>query len=61
LTQISVGIVERRSKMTYLVRVNGRVFEESKTEERKNEIVEILRSMYTNAEITVEKKRGKKR
>ena len=29
-------------KKTWLVRVDGRVFEESKTEERKNEIVEIL-------------------
>ena len=40
----------------YLVRVNGRVFEESKTEERKYEIVKILKELYPNAEITVEKK-----
>lgn len=45
-------------EFTYYVRVNGRVFEESKTEERRDEIVEILRSMYPNANITVEKKRN---
>lgn len=43
----------------YIVRVNGRVFEESKTVERKDEIMEILTQMYPNAEVTAEKKRRK--
>lgn len=38
----------------YIVRVNGRVFECSKTEERKDEIVAILKGIYPDAEITVE-------
>lgn len=44
--------------MYYIVRVNGRVFEFSKTEERKEEIVKILKDVYPGAEITAEKKRG---
>jgi len=48
-------------KKTWLVRVDGRVFEESKTEERKNEIVEILAGLYPNAEITAEAKRTRVR
>lgn len=39
--------------MRYEVRVNGRVFEYSKTKERKDEIVKILEEMYPNAEIKV--------
>lgn len=42
------------------VRVDGRIFELSKTEERKNEIVPILKSFYPNAEITATKKRERK-
>lgn len=48
-------------KKTWLVRVDGRVFEESKTEERKNEIVEILTKLYPSAEITAEVKRTRVR
>lgn len=48
-------------KTTWLVRVDGRVFEESKTEERKNEIVEILARLYPSAEITAEVKRTRVR
>ena len=48
-------------KTTWMVRVNGRWFEESRTEERKNEIVEILRQVYPTAEITVEVKRTRER
>ena len=44
----------------YIVRVNGRVFMEARTVERKDELVEILTQMYPNAEITTEKKRRKK-
>lgn len=42
------------------VRVNGRLFEFSKTEERKNEIVPILKSVYPDAEITATKKKERK-
>jgi len=38
----------------YVVRVNGRVFEISKTKERRDEIVEILKQIYPGAEITAE-------
>ena len=48
-------------KKTWLVRVNGRVFEESKTEERKNEVMEILSGLYPNAEITADAKRTRVR
>ena len=43
--------------MTYIIRVNGRVFEESKTKERRDEIVEILRGFYPGATITATAKR----
>ena len=41
----------------YVVRVNGRAYEESRTKERRDEIVSILKSLYPGAEITVENKR----
>ena len=41
----------------YTVRIDGRVFEISKTEERKNEIVEILKQIYPESEVTVERTR----
>ena len=46
---------------TYIVRVDGRCFEESKTEERKDEIVGILKQVYPDSEITVEKKRSRRK
>lgn len=39
--------------MKYEVRVDGRLFEISKNEERKEEIVKILKQVYPDAEITV--------
>jgi hypothetical protein len=47
----------RGEEMKYIVRVNGRVFEESKTKERRDEIVEILRGFYPGATITATAKR----
>ncbi len=41
----------------YEIRVNGRLFEFSKTKERRDEIVPILEQMYPDAEITAEPKR----
>ena len=41
------------------VRVNGRLFEVSHGEERKNEILEILKNMYPDADITCKKLRKK--
>ena len=43
--------------MEYVIRVNGRVFEISKTKERRDEIMEILRRLYPDAEITATRKR----
>ena len=43
-------------KTVYVVRVNGRVFEESKTKERRDEIMEILQGLYPGATITSERK-----
>lgn len=48
-------------KTTWLVRVDGRVFEESKTEDRRDEIMGILRNLYPGAEITSERKRTRER
>ena len=39
--------------MKYEVRVDGRLFEISKNEERKEEIVKILKQVYPDSEITV--------
>jgi len=39
------------------VRVDGRVYEDSKTEERRDEIVPILKQLYPDSEVTVERKR----
>ena len=39
----------------YKVRVNGSVYEISHTEQRKNEIVGILKTMYGEEAVTVEK------
>lgn len=39
------------------VRVNGRLYEFSKTEERKNEIIPILKSVYPTAEVTATEKK----
>ena len=39
----------------YIIRVDGRVFEKSKTKERKDEMVEILKNLYPGKEITVER------
>lgn len=36
----------------YEIRVDGRLFEFSKTEERRDEIVPLLHQFYPNAEIT---------
>lgn len=47
--------------MTYIVRVNGRFYEESKTKARRDEIVQILKQVYPDAEITVENKRRARR
>lgn len=49
----------RKYKMRkfWRVRVDGRVFEDSKTEERKDEIVDILKRGFPNSEISVEVKR----
>ena len=41
----------------YIVKVDGRVFEKSKTKERRDEIVKILRSLYPNTKITVKYRR----
>lgn len=43
----------------YVVRVNGRVFEHSLTEARRDEIVGILKQVYPGSEITVEERRLK--
>lgn len=48
-------------RKTWLVRINGRVFEESKTEERRDEILDILHGMYPDAEISSEIKRTRVR
>ena len=39
----------------FKVYVNGRLFEISHTEDRKNEIVPILTDLYRGSEVTVEK------
>ena len=44
----------------YRVRVDGRVFEDSKTPARRTEVIDILRQAYPNSEITVETKRQRK-
>lgn len=41
----------------YEIRVNGRLFEESKTKERRDEIVPLLEQFYPDAEITATPKR----
>lgn len=41
----------------YEIRVDGRLFEFSKTKERRDEIIPILKQFYPNAEITAEPKR----
>ena len=41
----------------YEIRVDGRVFEYSKTKERRDEIVPILHQFYPDAEITAVPKR----
>ena len=41
----------------YEIRVDGRLFEYSKTKERGDEIVSILKKFYPDAEITAEPKR----
>lgn len=53
------GVTMRKYKMRkfWRVRVDGRVFEDSKTEERKDEIVDILKRGFPNSEISVEVKR----
>jgi hypothetical protein len=44
-------------KTTWIVRVDGRCFEESRTEERRDEIVPILQRLYPDSEVTAERKR----
>ena len=42
----------------YIIRVNGRVFEKSKTKERRDEIVKILKNLYPGAKITARLVKG---
>lgn len=44
-------------KTTWIIRVDGRYFEESKTEERRDEILPILKQLYPESEVTAERKR----
>lgn len=44
-------------KTTWLIWVGDRCFEESKTEERRDEIVPILKQLYPDLEIRAERKR----
>lgn len=46
-----------RMETVYIVRVDGRMFETSKTKERRDEIVEALKQIYVGSEITAEEKR----
>lgn len=41
----------------YLIRVDGRLFEETKSIDRANEVAEILASTWTNADISIEVKK----
>lgn len=44
-----------KKKQAWNVRVDGRLFETSKTKERRDEIVEILKTTYPNSTIEVQK------
>ena len=44
-------------KYGYAIRVDGRVYEISRTKERRDEIVPLLKQLYTNAEIIIERRR----
>lgn len=41
----------------YLIRVDGRLFEETKSIDRANEVAELLARTWTNAEINIEAKK----
>lgn len=47
--------------MEYVVRVDGRVFEISKSESRKDEIVKILQETFPESEVTVDVRKGGRR
>lgn len=54
--------MERKYKMAkvYYIRVNGRCFQTTEKEERRDELLDILPRMYPTAEITCETKRERR-
>lgn len=52
----------RKYKMAtvYYIRVNGRVYERTEKETRRDELLEILPRLFLDAEITVEAKRERR-
>ena len=57
--RIGNKLVERKYKMVkeYYIRVDGRCFDITEKEERKDELLELLPKFYPNSEITWELKR----
>lgn len=45
---------------TYTVRVNGRAFQKTESESRRDELLDLLPGFYPGAVITVETKRERK-
>ena len=49
--------MENKTKFGYLVRVSGRPFEVSPDVTRRDELIQLLKSLYPDCEITYERRR----